>query len=160
VALSAAPAGTCAILAGGVPTCWGSIADPPAGLPATASLSHGDEFACALDAGGLVRCWGGGSHGELGSGSAPDLAGPVEVLGLASVTSLASGGWHSCAVADGSTRCWGWNGAGGLGDGTGRDRAAPVPVAGLAGAVAVTAGRGIGPWDQPFECGQAAVNPD
>ena len=58
--------------------------------------------------------------------------------GCLSMTDVAAGTLHSCAVFDdGSVRCWGFNGAGRLGDGTTINRLTPVPVTGLTGAVGV-----------------------
>jgi cysteine-rich repeat protein len=55
--------------------------------------------------------------------------------------SIASGGYHTCAIrTGGAVWCWGYNGYGQLGNGTTTDSSRPVPVLGLAGAVELTAG--------------------
>ena len=72
------------------------------------------------------------------------LAFAVLQLGPARVVAgpLATGGFHTCAIAIGGVvKCWGSNSHGQLGDGTRIDRATPVDVIGLgAGAISVTAG--------------------
>jgi alpha-tubulin suppressor-like RCC1 family protein len=66
----------------------------------------------------------------------------VAVKNLSSgVTAIATGEFHSCAIADGTVYCWGRNDAGQLGDGTTTNDWTPKAVPGLsAGATAVSAG--------------------
>jgi alpha-tubulin suppressor-like RCC1 family protein len=48
------------------------------------------------------------------------------------VSSLASGGYHTCAVTTaGALKCWGFNDFGGLGDGSTTNRHTPVSVVGM-----------------------------
>jgi alpha-tubulin suppressor-like RCC1 family protein len=67
---------------------------------------------------------------------------PTEVLGLKGVTSITTGGAHTCARTSGAViKCWGFNFYGQLGDGTTETRLRPVKVRGLAeGALHVAAG--------------------
>ncbi len=58
------------------------------------------------------------------------------------VTAIASGIAHSCAIlGNGTVKCWGRNSAGGIGDGTTIQRSIPAPVVNLGGtAKAISAG--------------------
>ena len=131
---------TCVLRKGGLVRCWGegssgqlghgtpeSLGDDehPAlagdlslGALAT-SIAVGDSHSCAVLAGGTVRCWGTGADGRLGYGNTqnigdtelPSSVGVVDVGGT--VSQLAAGGSHTCALlTSGAVRCWG-NGAGG-----------------------------------------------
>ena len=131
---------TCVLRAGGFVRCWGEGSsgqlghgttarlgddEPPAlagdlslGARAT-SIAVGDSHSCAILTGGSVRCWGAGADGRLGYGNTtsigdtelPSSVGVVSVGGT--VTQLAAGGSHTCALlASGAVRCWG-NGANG-----------------------------------------------
>ena len=113
-----------------------------AGVLAIAASPESD-FTCAITASRGVRCWGDGEFGQLGNGARANAPTPVDVTGLAGVTSLAVGSTHACAViAGGAVKCWGAGDYGDLGNG-GRDSVTtPVAVIGLTGATAVAAGRG------------------
>lgn len=136
---------TCAQLTGGAVRCWGDgvagqlgysgtgdIGDDEA--PATAGdvnvggvvvgMTAGHNNTCAQLQGGYVRCWGDGSLGQLGYGNTDDVgddetpanAGDVNVGGV--VSTLVTGGAHTCAVLDaGNIRCWGYAEDGQLGYG-------------------------------------------
>lgn len=137
---------TCAILDTGDVRCWGygfhgqlgtgttaDIGDDEApGAVAPVDLGAGrtavaigaaNYHVCAvLDTGG-VRCWGFGSDGRLGLGNTNwigDNETPGSVsqvnLGGATVTAIAVGDEHSCALtAAGSVHCWGLGSFGRLG---------------------------------------------
>ncbi|HEY3592309.1 MAG TPA: protein kinase, partial [Polyangiaceae bacterium] len=110
--------------------CWGSnirgelgdgtldnrVTPVPAHIDAVRAAALGEYHTCALVAGGTVSCWGRNVRGEVGSAIGSPVKVPVEVPGLADVTSLAAGRQHTCALlADGSVRCWGANESGQLG---------------------------------------------
>jgi len=95
-------------------------------LSAVTSGGVGDNFTCMLFRSGNVRCWGDNTSGQLGQGNTTpigktDFPGDYPVLdfGGASVTKLAVGGAHTCALlADGSVKCWGLGTFGRLGSGS------------------------------------------
>ena len=143
--IAAGYAHTCALLVSGAVRCWGdgergrlgygnitSIGDDE--TPASAGdvdvggtvtqITAGFEHTCALLDTGAVRCWGTGHNGRLGYGNinhigdneTPASAGDVDVGGT--VTRIAAGGFHTCALLDtGAVRCWGNNISGQLGYG-------------------------------------------
>ena len=90
---------------------------------------------CALDVAGTVYCWGSNRYGALGQGqSTPAVQStPVAVQAMSSgVSSLATGGSHTCAIDNaGGVKCWGNNSHGQLGTGSLTDSSTPVQVAGL-----------------------------
>ncbi len=92
--------------------------------------------------GGTVSSWGLGHVGQLGRGSTASASTPGPVAGgLAGVTAVAAGMYHSLALrGDGTVWTWGWNLYGQLGDGTTVDRSLPVQVVGLTNVVAIAAG--------------------
>ena len=94
--------------------------DVPLGAPAL-QLAAGGHHTCAWLATGAVTCWGLGINGDLGYGNldnvgdrAPANGAPVAVGDSGdTVTALALGREHSCALLDGGrVRCWGNNTAG------------------------------------------------
>jgi alpha-tubulin suppressor-like RCC1 family protein len=100
------------------------------GIVDAEGLAVGGNHACALRAAGSVRCWGYGHFAQLGDGIAygfPEGSGaaiPVDVLApdgaiQLSVTQVAAGGAHSCALlSDHTVWCWGRAMSGELGDGS------------------------------------------
>ncbi len=94
---------------------------------------------CVIISGGTAKCWGDNEGGELGNGSVLPSSVPVAVSGLTSVTKIAMGAYHTCAVNGGKAECWGSNGSGQIGDGTTAMRLIPV-VAIAAGVTDITAG--------------------
>ena len=94
--LGAGGAHTCALVAGGQATCWGSnsggqLGDGTlihrrtpmsvTGLTGATALAAGLQHTCALVAEGQVKCWGNNWHGQLGDGTLIDRPTPVSVVG-------------------------------------------------------------------------------
>ncbi len=103
----------------------------------------GTSHTCAL-VGGSVKCWGDNGGGQLGDGTTTRSLTPIQVSGLTSgVTAVATGNFHTCAIATGgAVKCWGVNTTGQLGDGTVTQRLTPVAVTGLgSGVIAIAAGQ-------------------
>jgi len=112
------------------------------------AMYHG----CAVTSEGRAYCWGNNDYGQLGSGNTVSSPEPVAVLSsgvLAGkfVTHIATGEFHTCAVADdGGAYCWGVNDDGELGNGNTNSSTKPVAVfasGALAGksVIQVTAGQ-------------------
>ncbi|WP_433718690.1 RCC1 domain-containing protein [Microbacterium laevaniformans] len=74
-------------------------------------VSAGERHTCVVTADGGTACMGAGVDGQLGDGAASDSTLPVAVdrsmMGGRAVTQVASGRYHSCAIADGMVFCWG-----------------------------------------------------
>jgi alpha-tubulin suppressor-like RCC1 family protein len=97
-------------------------------LRGVAKVAAGDGHTCVVRTDSTVWCWGEASSGQVGDGTTGDATThlrlrPVQVrrgsAHLTSVTQLAAGGGHTCALrTDGSVWCWGTDGYGQLGDGT------------------------------------------
>lgn len=148
---------TCASLSDGSVRCWGCslfgqlgqgfVETCPSGrlgaensLPvalgsglAASAVTTGGEHSCAIVSGGRVKCWGYNASGQLGVGSAENLADEPDELGDAlpfvevgsgrSVVQIGAGENFTCArLDDGSVKCWGDNTYGQLGLGDGRPR--------------------------------------
>jgi alpha-tubulin suppressor-like RCC1 family protein len=112
------------------------------------------EHACARTADTLY-CWGDDLTGQLGVGDEPlpDCGSgtargdcslraiPVTGIDAATITQLAIGQSHTCAlIAGGTVMCWGDNRAGQLGDGTEIQRPVPTLVPGLDMVAEISAG--------------------
>lgn len=144
---------TCGLTTSAGVVCWGANGNGQVGDGTTfayrppvdvATLQSGVQavvanggHSCALLSSGAVHCWGSNQAGQLGDGGTSERRVPVAVQGLLeSVTALAVGGSHTCALLQsGNVACWGRNGSGQLGNGTNLDQKTPVPVTGLGGLV-------------------------
>ena len=95
---------------------------PPYEFIDLAQIALGYDHTCALSINGYVKCWGGNSYGQLGNGTSgyrTSKSTPAPVSNLTSVTQIALGNSHTCAlINDGTVKCWGYNFSGQLGDGT------------------------------------------
>jgi alpha-tubulin suppressor-like RCC1 family protein len=143
VAVTAGAYHSCALLGNGSVDCWGYNNDGESGpaqsvfntIPTSArqidastgagvegTTAQGGYHTCALLTSGSINCWGYNGHGELGNGTATDPApfgAPVTVIGLAGpASSVAAGGYHTCAIVATTIVCWGANGSAQLGRGT------------------------------------------
>ena len=104
------------------------------------AISVGVNHSCAVKEGG-AWCWGFNGDGELGDGSTSESHVPVAVAGLmaGSVSAIATGDRHTCALSDQDVWCWGAGGE--LGNGGMAARSVPVAVTGLIrGVTAISAG--------------------
>ncbi len=134
---------TCALALTGLPYCWGynnngqlgnnnttSYSTPQpldttnvVGLITDMTSSTVSEYHTCLIANGNAFCWGGGWAGQLGNNATSQNNRPVAVntSGLLptnrTITSITTGGSHTCALAEGQPYCWGKGAAGNLGDG-------------------------------------------
>lgn len=136
----------CALLPGGIVSCWGendhgqladgtvtgrTTPDTVAGLPETVQVVATANHACALAVDGTILCWGRGDHGQMGDGSFSEQHAPVPVAQPGPAVKLvgaASGHWTLAFAADGSAFAWGRNEDGQLGNGTTTDEPVPVSV--------------------------------
>jgi alpha-tubulin suppressor-like RCC1 family protein/pimeloyl-ACP methyl ester carboxylesterase len=150
---------TCALTASDQVWCWGANVGGELGDGTTeqrntpvnvtaldegvTQIAAGSQFTCAIIAGNGVRCWGSNNLGQLGNGedvgtevcgliNQPCSTHPVKVVSLdASVTNIAAGGGHACAVGTvGTVKCWGWNYSGqlGIGSSSAHDNRVPLDV--------------------------------
>jgi prepilin-type N-terminal cleavage/methylation domain-containing protein len=150
--LTSLPSAACTI-AQGAPYCWGadvagsfgtggavSVAASPiaAATPGAlvgrtvTSVEAGAGHTCAV-ADGLAFCWGTNTNGNLGNGTTTNSSTPVAVstagvLAGKTVTAIAAGTSHTCAIADGQAFCWGLGTNGRLGNGTTTSSNVPVAV--------------------------------
>lgn len=128
------------------------------------STSYGHS--CALLYDGQIKCWGLNGNGVFGTAtsnngvtSTPiystasnglyysgigsisvDKTVPEIKEGITAATSVANGGYHSCAIEGGSVRCWGYNPEGQLGNNSTNNSTAPVGVFGVSTAKQIASG--------------------
>ncbi len=156
-AVAANYAHTCALTTAGGVKCWGANDEgqlgngntqeqhQPVAVSGLASgagaIAVGGTHTCARMQGGGLKCWGANDNGQVGDGTTAGRLAPVDVIGLGgSVSAVAAGNAHTCAVlSGGSAKCWGSNRDGQLGDGTTTTHAAPVAVSGLSAGVTLVA---------------------
>jgi alpha-tubulin suppressor-like RCC1 family protein len=78
---------------------------------------------------GSVWCWGEDDYGEVGNGSlSTAVLAPTQVQSISSMTAIAGGVWHTCALNPYGLTCWGYNQFGQLGIGTTTNEDIPVAV--------------------------------
>jgi alpha-tubulin suppressor-like RCC1 family protein len=71
-------------------------------------LAVGVRHACIVNAAGTVECWGSNVTGQLGQGPDAVTTGYLATVAqLDSVTAIAAGASHTCAVMRGNAMCWG-----------------------------------------------------
>jgi alpha-tubulin suppressor-like RCC1 family protein len=94
----------------------------------------GRYHTCAIVA-GTAKCWGDNADGQLGDNTKDMKPAPIDVQGLGgvTVTGLAAGANHTCAIVKsgaiiGAVRCWGSNDAGQIGKAGGGPGGSTTPV--------------------------------
>ncbi len=136
---------SCAIVRDGTVQCWGSNSSGQLGnnsntdslVPVTVvgistafSIAAGIDFTCATLADGYMKCWGGNQYGQLGNGTQANSPAPADVSGIfanAIAVSVASNGYHACALlSSGNGLCWGNGQQGQLGNGASASSSTPV----------------------------------
>jgi alpha-tubulin suppressor-like RCC1 family protein len=130
-ALAAGKDFACALGQDGSVRCWGDdtlgqLGDggavgphPPTAVAAlttpVSKLSAEWQHACAVDTAGVLRCWGANSSGQIGDGTAsgPRPPTPPSSAALAqTVSDVATGHDHTCALTADGLYCWGGNAQG------------------------------------------------
>ena len=122
------------------------------GAPASFThVSAAGVQTCAVATSGDAYCWGRNELGQLGNPGVVALGSesPVRVALPARALSVATGGWHACAIVDvaapaSNVYCWGSGTYGGLGNGTTTNVSAPVAVTPSIRATRLISGDGLG----------------
>ena len=92
------------------------------GAATPVQVAGGLASTCAITSGSEVQCWGANDHGNLGDGTTTSRAVPAKVTGVSGATVVATGWFHTCAIAGGALSCWGDNFYGQLGIGSTTDQ--------------------------------------
>ncbi len=151
IGISAGGTHTCALLASGSVSCWGSNTYGERGDSTTAapnnptvvtgisnavSISAGGSHSCAVTDDQTLKCWGRNYDGQLGIGTVGagvDRTTPIVVPGLTGVRSVSAGMFATCAILTPvNAKCWGYNSNGQLGNGSVNHSSSPVAVTGSA----------------------------
>jgi alpha-tubulin suppressor-like RCC1 family protein len=146
---------TCALSSDGLVFCWGLGTSGQLGNAGTASstvpvavdtsgalagktvrqITAGTSHACALTSDNLAYCWGANSDGRIGNNvtsssvSSPAAVTMTGILSGKTISSIAAGGIHTCAIAsDNLAYCWGGNTNGQLGNTSTTGSKVPVAV--------------------------------
>jgi len=147
---------TCAVFQTGIFQCWGqnnlgqfgngsldNVGSPTpvaiANYRGATAVAIGENHTCAIMDTGRVKCSGWNNAGQIGSCSLSGGSGagthcktPQEIPGLSSVTAIAAGKYHTCAIlATGGVKCWGFNPSGQLGSGNNTNSSTPLDVVDL-----------------------------
>lgn len=139
ISISAGYSHTCALATSNVAYCWGrnlegqlgNTSNTASSIPVLVTaavgvtytgISAGNDFSCGIQSNGRAYCWGNNSNGNLGNNTINQSNSPVLVsnpsAGSVEYSSIATGGFHTCAVAQsGDAYCWGYNVDGELGNG-------------------------------------------
>lgn len=90
-----------------------------ASLAGVTAVALGYTHTCAIhdNANQKLSCWGANSSGQLGDGTTVQKKLPVTIISN-SVTKIALGSAHSCAIVGSDLKCWGSNSYGQLGIGS------------------------------------------
>jgi alpha-tubulin suppressor-like RCC1 family protein len=139
---------TCAVIGSTELYCWGSNVSGQLGIGNTTNqliptqvtfmskstitnLVLGGAHTCAVSGGTELYCWGYNNYGQLGIGNTTKQLLPTQVtfMSKSTITNLALGDYHTCAVS-GSTElyCWGYNAFGQLGIGNTTNQLIPTQV--------------------------------
>ena len=107
------------------------------------AVASGGQHTCAITTGaggGAGYCWGFNASGQLGDGSATAQNVPTAVSGGLTLSAIAAGYNHTCALTGGGAAfCWGSNASGQLGS-AGGNSSSPVAVSGGLVFTAISAG--------------------
>jgi len=106
------------------------------------AVQGGERHSCGVRADRSAWCWGDNASGQLGTGDLASSLVPVQVAGVAELSSVAPGwGQFSCALSSGgAVWCWGENGDGQLGTGDNTSSSDPILVDNLSGVDALSVG--------------------
>lgn len=120
------------------------------------NIALGRLHSCVITAAKGVMCWGSDDDGQIGDNCPatpnclPRLS-PVAVIGLANVTAISAGTYHTCALINGgptgTVKCWGQSFDGKLGNPGVTSRRSDVPVPVLLNATPLTGVRAIAAGD-------------